>query len=157
MFRIVLIEPEIPQNTGNIARLTVACDIELVLVGKLGFSLDEKQVRRSGMDYWKYVKLTRYETVAEYIATNPNIYAISTKGVKLYTDIFSDNEANNLGDFDLVFGAEGSGLPKFMYEDYADRLYRIPMLGGIRSLNLSTSVGVVAYNLLEKVGFEGLV
>ncbi len=155
MFRIVLIEPEIPQNTGNIARLTVACDIELVLVGKLGFSLDDKQVRRAGMDYWQYVKLTKFDTVDAYLATNPNLYAISTKGTKLYTSIFDDNE--NLGDFDIVFGSEGAGLPKFMYEKYQDKLYRIPMLGGIRSINLSTSVGVVAYNLLEKMDFNGLV
>ena len=154
MFRIVLIEPEIPQNTGNIGRLCVAAGLELVLVGKLGFSLDDRYLKRSGMDYWSSIRLTRFLTLQDYLNTCPKFAAISTKGTKLYTDIchtFKDESS-----FDIVFGCESAGLPKVFYGDFQDRLYRIPMGSDIRSLNLSSAVAVVSYFILEKNNFMGL-
>lgn len=154
MFRIVLIEPEIPQNTGNIGRLCASTGIELVLVGKLGFSLDDKYLKRSGMDYWQHVNLHRHITVEDYLEQNIPFAAISTKGNKVYTDIFNDFKIHK--NYDIVFGCEGSGLPKFMYSDYKDNLYRIPMKKNIRSLNLSSSAAIIAYNLLENNNFYNL-
>lgn len=155
MFRIVLIEPEIPQNTGNIGRLCAASGTELVLVGKLGFSLDDKYLRRSGMDYWQSLRLTVLPTVDEYLSSAPHFAAISTKGSRLYTEIY--DACKDLASWDIIFGCESSGLPKFMYEKYPDRLFRIPMLSGTRSLNLSSAAAVVAYSVLEKYGFQGLI
>lgn len=153
MFRIVLIEPEIPQNTGNIARLCAATGIELILVGKLGFSIDDKYVKRAAMDYWQYVNVTHIKTIDEYLDNLTNeICAISTKGHKLYTDINIKENKN----IDIVFGSEGAGLPKFMYEKYSENLYRIPMKEGLRSLNLSSSVAVVAYHMLHKLNFPNI-
>lgn len=152
MFRIVLIEPEIPQNTGNIARLCASAGVELVLVGKLGFSLDDKYLKRSGMDYWQYVKLTRFLCVEDYLSENPVFVGVSTKGTKRYTEI-NFHEVF----YDVVFGCESSGLPEFFYEQYFEKLYRIPMREGFRSLNLSSSAAIIAYFLLEKHNFSGLV
>lgn len=153
MFRIVLIEPEIPQNTGNIARLCAATGIDLILVGKLGFSIDDKYVKRAAMDYWQHVNVCHIKTIDEYINNVTNeICAISTKGNKIYTDI--DVSGNK--DIDIIFGSEGAGLPKFMYEKYSDNLYRIPMKEGLRSLNLSSSVAVVSYHMLHKLNFPNL-
>lgn len=146
-------EPEIPQNTGNIARLCASTGIELVLVGKLGFSLDDKYLKRAGMDYWQHVKLTRFMTMEEYFDSASKYFFISTKGAKRYTEIKCDYADS----FDIAFGCESSGLPKFVYEKYPDKLYRIPMSEGFRSLNLSSSVGIVTYHLLEKTGFKGLI
>lgn len=155
MFRIVLIEPEIPQNTGNIGRLCAASGTELVLVGKLGFSLDDKYLKRSGMDYWQSLRLTVFVTIDEYLSSAPHFAAISTKGSRPYTEIY--NNYKHLAYWDIIFGCESSGLPKFMYEKYPDRLFRIPMLLGTRSLNLSSAAAVVAYSVLEKYGFQGLI
>lgn len=153
MFRIVLMEPEIPQNTGNIARLCAATGIELILVGKLGFSIDDKHLKRAAMDYWEHVKVTHIKTIDEYFATLENdIYAISTKGNKIYTEI----NINQQSKADIIFGSEGAGLPKFMYEKYSDNLYRIPMKNNLRSLNLSSSVAVVSYHMLHKLNFPNL-
>lgn len=145
-------EPEIPQNTGNIARLCASTGVELVLVGKLGFSLDDKYLKRAGMDYWQHVKLTRFLGVEDYLSTSPEFVGISTKGKKLYTEINFQETF-----FDVIFGCESSGLPKLFYEQYPEKLYRIPMGEGFRSLNLSSSAAIVAYYLLEQGGFGGLV
>lgn len=153
MFRIVLIEPEIPQNTGNIARLCAATDIELVLVGKLGFSLDDKYLKRAGMDYWQVVKYSHILTLDEYFSNIGNFACISTKGEAAYTEIPVSIDEN----IDILFGSEGSGLPKFVYEQYKDKLYRIPMKENLRSLNLSSSVAVISYHLLNKLGFPNLI
>lgn len=152
MFRIVLLEPEIPQNTGNIARLCASTGIELVLAGRLGFSIDDKHLKRAAMDYWQYVKVTHIKTLDEYFSQNNIFYAVSTKGKKLYTEIDVKIDEN----VDIIFGSEGSGLPKFMYETYAEKLYRIPMREDFRSLNLSSSAAIVAYHLLEKLNFPNL-
>lgn len=152
MFRIALIEPKIPQNTGNIARMCASTNIELVLVGKLGFSLEDKYLKRAGMDYWNKVKLSTYIQVEDYFVLNRPFFALSTKGKKLYTEI-----DYNLPDFDLVFGCESSGLPDFVYQKYSDNLFRIPMDKGFRSLNLSSAAAITAYFVLEKTGFQGLI
>jgi len=145
-FKIVLIEPEIPQNTGNIMRLAAVTDIPLVLVGKLGFSLSEKQLRRAGMDYIKDINLTIIPTIDQYLNTNPNMKIITTKSDTMrYTDI--DIRGNNIN-FDIVFGSESSGLPLYFYENYKDNLYRIPMKKSARSLNLSSAVAIVMYHLI---------
>ena len=133
--------------------MIIATGIELVLVGKLGFSIDDKYVKRAAMDYWHYVNVTHIKTIDEYLDNLTNeICAISTKGHKLYTDI-SIKENKNI---DIVFGSEGAGLPKFMYEKYSENLYRIPMKEGLRSLNLSSSVAVVAYHMLHKLNFPNI-
>lgn len=152
MFRIVLLEPEIPQNTGNIARLCASTGIELILVGRLGFSIDDKYLKRAAMDYWERVNVTHIKTLDEYFEANNNFYAISTKGHKNYTEI----TINSNNKIDILFGSEGEGFPKFVYEKYKDRLYRIPMKTGFRSLNLSSSVAIVSYYLLHKLNFPDL-
>lgn len=148
-------EPEIPQNTGNIGRLCAASGLGLVLVGSLGFSLDDKYLKRSGMDYWQSLHLTRFPMVEEYLSSATPFAAVSTKGGRPYTEIYGNYK--DFPSFDIVFGCESSGLPGFMYEKYPDRLYRIPMLPGVRSLNLSSAVAAAVYSLLEKYGFPGLV
>ena len=152
MFRIVLLEPEIPQNTGNIARLCASTDIELILVGRLGFSIDDKYLKSAAMDYWERVNVTHIKTLDEYFEANNNFYAMSTKGHKNYTEI-TINPNNKI---DILFGSEGAGFPNFVYEKYKDRLYRIPMKTGFRSLNLSSSAAIVSYHLLHKLNFPDL-
>lgn len=152
MFRIVLLEPEIPQNTGNIARLCASTGIELILVGRLGFSIDDKHLKRAAMDYWKSVNVIHIKTLDEYFKKNNTFCAISTKGNKCYTDI-----SMNFNDkIDILFGSEGAGFPPIIYEKYADKLYRIPMRKNFRSLNLSSSVAIVSYHLLHKLNFPDL-
>jgi tRNA (cytidine/uridine-2'-O-)-methyltransferase len=139
--KIVLLEPEIPQNTGNIARLAAALGAELWLVGRLGFSLTEKQIRRAGMDYWDKVSVVRIPTLEEYYEQiHPESAFISSKGAQIYTQIPANTEA-------LVFGNESSGLPLELYDRYPDKLFRIPMAEGIRCINLSSAVAVTAYHL----------
>lgn len=152
MFRIVLLEPEIPQNTGNIARLCASTGIELILVGRLGFSIDDKHLKRAAMDYWEHVNVTHIKSLDEYFEEDNNFYAISTKGYKNYTEI-TINPNNKI---DILFGSEGAGFPKFVYEKYKERLYRIPMKTGFRSLNLSSSAAIVSYHLLHKLNFPNL-
>ena len=144
MFRIILLEPEIPQNTGNIARLCASTGIELVLVGRLGFSIDDKHLKRAAMDYWEYVNVKHIKTLDEYF--EENIYPV------LYTEI----TININSKIDILFGSEGAGFPNFVYEKYTDRLYRIPMKTESRSLNLSSSAAIVSYHLLYKLNFPNL-
>ncbi len=147
---IILLEPEIPQNTGNIARLASATGSELWLVGRLGFSLTDKYTKRAGMDYWDKVSIKRIPTLEEYYPMiGPETVFISTKGTKFYTDI-PQNISN------VVFGCEGSGLPQYIYNTYPDKLYRIPMLDGIRSINLASSAAIVVYSLIAKNNFPGM-
>ena len=146
--QLVLIEPEIPQNTGNIARLALALGAELWLVGSLGFSLTEKHLRRSGMDYWAQVKLVRIATLDEYYERmHPESAFISSKGTRAYTALPSDTGA-------LVFGNESAGLPSEFYEKYPAKLYRIPMCEGVRCLNLSSAAAITAYHLASVNNFE---
>ena len=148
MLNIVLVNPEIPFNTGNIGRSCVATGTMLHLVGKLGFKIESKEIRRSGLDYWPNLNYRRYADWEECLAVNhpkeENLFFLSTKGTKSYWDArFEDNSY-------LVFGAESCGLPKDFYTRYKDRLYTIPMTGPVRSLNLSSSAAVVLFEALRQ-------
>ena len=147
---VVLYEPEIPQNTGNIARLCACTGADLYLVGKLGFSLSEKYTKRAGLDYWDSVNITKINSMEELYERFPNgtFYYMTTKSKKLYTDVkFKD------GDF-LVFGPETRGLPeKYVKDEHA---ITIPMREGQRSLNLSNSVAIIGYEALRQQGFGTL-
>lgn len=143
---IVLYEPEIPQNTGNIARLCACTGASLYLVGKLGFALTDKYTKRAGLDYWESVDLHKINTMDELLEANPsaNFYYLTTKTKRKYTNIkFRE------GDF-IVFGPESRGLP----EQYvtAETALTIPMKEGQRSLNLSNSVAIVAYEHIRQLG-----
>ncbi len=143
---VVLYEPEIPQNTGNIARLCACCDANLYLVGKLGFSLSDKYTKRAGLDYWDSVNITKIDTLEELQNQYPNsnFYYLTTKSKKLYTDVKYQD-----GDF-LVFGPESRGLPnKYVTQDTAVTL---PMKEGQRSLNLSNSVAIAVYEVIRQNG-----
>lgn len=143
---IVLYEPEIPQNTGNIARLCACTGSSLYLVGKLGFSLSSKYTKRAGLDYWDSVDLHKIDTMDELLKNNKdaNFYYLTTKTKRLYTDIqFKD------GDF-IVFGPETRGLPEKYVTD--KNALTIPMKEGQRSLNLSNSVAIVAYEVIRQIG-----
>lgn len=143
---IVLYEPEIPQNTGNIARLCACTGASFYLVGKLGFSLSSKYTKRAGLDYWDSVDLHKIDTMEELLEANKdaNFYYLTTKTKKLYTDIkFKD------GDF-IVFGPETRGLPDIYVKD--KNALTIPMKEGQRSLNLSNSVAIVAYEAIRQNG-----
>lgn len=141
---IVLYEPEIPQNTGNIARLCVCTGSSLYLVGKLGFALTDKYTKRAGMDYWQHVDLHRINSMDELFEQFPDgkFYYLTTKSKKKYTDIQFEDEVF------LVFGPESRGLP----QEYVtrDSAITIPMVKGERSLNLSNSVAIVAYEVIRQ-------
>ncbi|PLX66152.1 MAG: tRNA (cytidine(34)-2'-O)-methyltransferase [Denitrovibrio sp.] len=155
MLNIVLFEPEIPQNTGNIGRFCVGTDSKLILVGKLGFSLDDKYVKRAGLDYWSRVNLERIDTLDEFFEKYPADkcpYAFLSKFAnKRYTEIPHEDE--NLM---LIFGRETSGMPDFIEERFPNSLYRIPATGKVRSFNLSNSVALVGFDILRRRDFEGL-
>ena len=146
MFNIVLYEPEIPQNTGNIARLCACTGCRLYLIGKLGFSISSKYTKRAGLDYWDSVDIKKYNTMEELYEENKDatFYYLTTKSKKLYTDIeFKD------GDF-LVFGPETRGLPDKYISD--KNAIPIPMKEGQRSLNLSNSVAITVYEGIRQNG-----
>lgn len=141
MLHVVLIEPEIPPNTGNIARLCLAAGARLHLVEPLGFQIDDKTLRRAGMDYWKHCDVHRWESFPELQATYPKarFFYLTTKTTKPYWDVtFLD------GDF-LVFGRETKGLPESLLAENSDHCLRIPMTPEARSLNLATAAGIVLY------------
>ncbi len=149
LFNIVLVKPEIPQNTGNIGRLCVNTDTRLHLIKPLGFSLDDKYIRRAGMDYWKHVDVVLYENIDDFFNRNKNshLYFFSTKGGKKYWDC--DFEPGSF----LVFGNEGSGFPEDFYEKYMREMYTIPMSGKhSRSMNLANAVAVALYEGIRKRG-----
>jgi len=151
-FHIVLIEPEIPPNTGNIARLCGATGSILHLVGKLGFAIDDKHLKRAGLDYWAAVDIRRWDSFAELQAAHPEgrFWFTSKKASKTYLQ--ADYEA---GDF-LVFGKETLGLPEDLLSDNSDWAIRIPIQSPIvRSLNLATAAGVVLYEALRQTGQLG--
>lgn len=150
MVKIILYRPDIPQNTGNIARTCVATGAELILIRPLGFSLSDKYLKRSGMDYWPLVNVKVLDSLDEFLETRQSreeIFFISTKGKKLYSNcIFSDSSC-------LIFGSESQGLSENYYNFWEDRLIKIPMLPNVRSLNLATSVGIVLYETVRQKGF----
>jgi tRNA (cytidine/uridine-2'-O-)-methyltransferase len=147
---IVLYEPDIPGNTGNVGRTCVATGSTLHLVGKLGFSLDDAHVKRSGLDYWEKVKVVRYanwESFLEKAGPKAALYFFSKKAPRDYWQAAFKPQSY------LIFGCETSGFPAPFHDRYENQLYRIPMApDSVRSLNLSTSVGVVLYEALRQTG-----
>lgn len=148
---IVLHEPEIPQNTGNIGRTCVATGTRLHLIRPLGFEITDKALKRAGMDYWKDLDVTYYDNFEDFVEknNNPRIIMATTKARKNYCDISYSKD-----DF-IMFGSEGSGIPEEILLKYKDTSVRIPMLEKYRSLNLSNSVAVMLYEALRQTGFEG--
>jgi tRNA (cytidine/uridine-2'-O-)-methyltransferase len=151
-FHIVLVEPEIPANTGNIARTCAATGTVLHLVRPLGFSTDDRYLKRAGLDYWPYVTVEYHDSFAELKSRYPGavFHCATTKAKRLYTEaVYRD------GDF-LVFGKETKGLPDDILEAHRDHLIRIPMTGTVRSLNLSNSAAIVLYEALRQNRFFSL-
>ena len=147
---IVLFEPEIPANTGNIGRTCVATGTKLHLIEPLGFRLDEKKIRRAGMDYWKDLDVTTYINFQEFLGKNPGakIYMATTKGKNVYTEVSYEPDCY------IMFGKESAGIPEEILAHNRDRCVRIPMIGETRSLNLSNSVAVVLYEALRQNHFD---
>lgn len=153
---IVLVEPEIPQNTGNIARTCAALGAKLHLVHPLGFSITEKSVKRAGLDYWDKLEIEEHisfnKFLEKYNPENTNMFFVTTKGKNVYSDI---NYAK-LEEVFLLFGKETKGLPEEILKKYIDKTIRIPMRETLRSLNLSNSVAIVAYDVFRQTNFDGL-
>ena len=149
---VVLYEPEIPQNTGNIGRTCVAAGASLHLIEPLGFKLGEKQIRRAGLDYWEHLDVTSYVNYADFLARNPgaHIRYVTTKAPRSYTEVSYEEDCY------LMFGKESAGIPEEILIHHEADCVRIPMADGIRSLNLSNSVAVVVYEALRQHGFFGL-
>lgn len=149
---IVLHEPEIPGNTGNIGRTCVATGTSLHLIKPLGFSLEEKYLKRAGMDYWEKLDLHIYENYEDFLEKNPGakIYYATTKGQNLYTEVTYESDAF------IMFGKESAGIPEEILVEHPDECVRIPMIGDIRSLNLGNSVAVLLYEALRQNSFEDL-
>ena len=152
MFNIVLFEPEIPANTGNIGRTCVATGSRLHLIGPLGFRLSEKHLQRAGMDYWSQLDVTTYIDYQDFILKNPDItlYMIETFGTKNYSEV-----TFLPGSF-IMFGKESSGIPREIAQENHSNCIRIPMLADTRSLNLGNSVSIVLYEALRQNDFSGL-
>lgn len=149
---IVLHQPEIPANTGNIGRTCVATGTSLHLIEPLGFHLDEKSIKRSGMDYWDKLDVTRYMNYNEFLTKNPGakIWMATTKAKKIYT------EADFGADDFIMFGKESAGIPEEILVENEENCIRIPMLEEIRSLNLSNAVAIVLYEALRQNGFNNM-
>jgi len=149
---IVLIEPEIPQNTGNIARTCAATGARLHLVGPMGFQITDKQVKRAGLDYWDKLDITYYNSTEEFFEKNngENFFYFTTKGEIAHSDMEYPNNAF------LVFGKETKGLPEELLKENHDTCVRLPMRGIIRSLNLSNAVCVGTYEVLRQWGYPAL-
>lgn len=149
---IVLVEPEIPQNTGNIARTCAAIGATLHLIHPLGFDISQKAVKRAGLDYWDKLDIIEYDNLQDFKnkVKSPNMYLLSTKSKKVYTDIKYEDDCY------LVFGPETRGLPEDYILENIDNSVRIPMRKNIRSLNLSNSVAIVAYEVERQLCYKGL-
>ena len=153
---VVLVEPEIPQNTGNIARTCAATGGKLHLVYPLGFSISEKQVKRAGLDYWDKLEIEEHTSFEEFLEKykpeENNMIFVTTKGKHVY----SEPDYKNMDEVFLLFGKETKGLPEDILMKYIDKTIRIPMRETLRSLNLSNSVAIVVYDVLRQKGFENL-
>ena len=152
MLNIVLYEPEIPANTGNIGRTCVATGTRLHLIEPLGFKLNEKALKRAGMDYWNDLDVTTYIDYQDYLEKNPGvkIYMATTKAHKVYTDVEYEPDCY------IMFGKESAGIPEEILVEHEEDCMRIPMNGDIRSLNLGNSVAIVLYEALRQNGFAGM-
>lgn len=149
MLNIVLHEPEIPANTGNIGRTCVAANARLHLIEPLGFRLNEKNLKRAGMDYWEKLDVTTYINYEDFLERNPGVklYMATTKAPKLYTEVCYEPDCY------IMFGKESAGIPEEILVKHKDECIRIPMAGDIRSLNLGNSVAIVLYEALRQNGF----
>lgn len=149
MMNIVLLEPEIPANTGNIGRTCVATGSRLHLIKPLGFSLEEKELKRAGLDYWKKLDVTVYENFKDFLDRNPEAvpFMATTKAKKTYTEVSYPDNAY------IMFGRESAGIPEEILLEYEETCVRIPMNEDIRSLNLSNSVAVMLYEALRQHDF----
>lgn len=153
MLNIILFEPEIPHNTGAIARTCAATGAHLHLIKPLGFDISDKMVKRCGLDYWWLVDIKVYENIDEYFEENgdDNLWLATTKAPTDYSE--ADFTTENVS---IMFGKETAGLPEWLREKYRDRCIRIPMVSDARSLNLSNSAAILAYEALRQQGFPGL-
>ena len=153
---IVLVEPEIPQNTGNIARTCAAIGAKLHLVRPLGFSIEEKKVKRAGLDYWDKLDIEEHNSFKEFLEKykpeEKNMYFVTTKGTHCYSEI----DYSGMEEVFILFGKETKGLPEDILKKYIQKTARIPMRKTLRSLNLSNSVAIVAYEILRQKNFENL-
>ncbi len=150
LMHIILHQPEIPANTGNIGRTCVATGTSLHLIEPLGFRLNEKEIKRAGMDYWQYLDVARYVNFAEFQEMHPGarIWMATTKARRAYTEVsFRPDDY-------LMFGKESAGIPEEILVDHEETCIRIPMLPAIRSLNLSNAVAIVLYEALRQNGFH---
>ncbi|MCF2682235.1 tRNA (cytidine(34)-2'-O)-methyltransferase [Faecalicatena contorta] len=152
MLNIVLHEPEIPANTGNIGRTCVATNTRLHLIEPLGFRLNEKSLKRAGMDYWDQLDVRTYIDYQDFLEKNPGarIYMATTKAEKVYTEVSYEPDCY------IMFGKESAGIPEEILVHHKDDCVRIPMVGDIRSLNLGNSVAIVLYEALRQNGFAGM-
>lgn len=152
ILNIVMVEPEIPQNTGNVARTCAATGARLHLVGPMGFKIDDKKLKRAGLDYWSFLDITYYDSINEFFEKNPDgrFYYFTTKAQKVYTE--PSYEENSF----LLFGKETAGLPESLLAENKDTCVRLPMRGQARSLNLSNTVAVAVYEVLRQWDFPEL-
>ena len=152
MLNIVLVEPEIPQNCGNIARTCAATGARLHLIRPLGFDISEKAVKRAGLDYWNLVEVFDYENLADFFSKNDvkQMWCLSTKAPRCYTEAKFEDECY------LFFGKETKGLPEVFLEQHRQECIRLPMRDAARSLNLSNSVAIAVYEALRQLDFPGL-
>lgn len=148
---IVLVQPQIPQNTGNIARTCAATGAHLHLIGPMGFAIDDKKLKRAGLDYWHLLDITYYDSMTDFFAKNEGpFYYYTTKAIHRYTDVSYGETAY------LVFGREDAGLPEDLLHANPDTCVRLPMSEGARSLNLSNTVAIGVYEVLRQHNFENL-
>ena len=149
---IVLLEPEIPQNTGNIARTCAATGAALHLIRPLGFAIDDRKLKRAGLDYWHQLDITYYDNLDDFYAKHPDakVYYFSTKAQHLYTEVHYPDPVY------IMFGKETKGLPEELLHANPDACVRLPMRDGLRSLNLSNSVAIAVYEILRQGNFEDL-
>lgn len=154
MINVVLFEPEIPQNTGNIMRTCAGTDVKLHLIKPLGFSLDEKHIKRSGVNYIEYCDYKVYENFDDFCSKNKGDYYFLTRyGNKPHTEFdFSDTNSNIY----LIFGKESTGIPKELLKNHLDKCMRIPMNNNIRALNVSNSVAIMIYEVLRQQNYNDL-
>ena len=149
LISVALVEPAIPPNTGNIARLCAAAKVPLNLVGRLGFEITDRHLRRAGLDYWKYAEVNRHPNLQNFLDQIPRdrLHFFSKKAELSYVEASYDRGSH------LVFGSETEGLPEWLFHTYKDRFRRIPMFeSGVRSLNLSSAVAIVVYEALRQNG-----
>ena len=156
ILHIVMVEPEIPQNTGNIARTCAILGAKLHLVHPLGFQISDKAVKRSGLDYWDKLEIEEHDSLdsflEKYKPEENNMFFATTKGKQIYSDV----DYSKMDEVFLLFGKETKGLPEDLLKKYLDKTIRIPMRETLRSLNLSNSVAIIAYEVERQKGFDRL-